>query len=149
MTVATEPHGEPDTLARAAVGTVSVLVTDDQPVFREVAARLLAATPGFVCVGEAESGAETLRLAAELQPDLVLLDVRMPGMDGIETARWLLASHPEIVVALISSEPISELPPALIAAGTVTYLRKQDLSTRALLAAWAARNRATRHSPHA
>jgi DNA-binding NarL/FixJ family response regulator len=144
--VATEPPSEPEPLPRAGGGPVRVLVADDRPVFREVAARLLAETPGFTQVGEAESGAETLRLAAELQPALVLLDVRMPGMDGVETARRLVAAHPEVVVALISTEPIPEPPPALVAAATVMCLRKQDLSSRALQAAWAGRDRPRRHA---
>lgn len=122
---------------------VRVLVADDQPVFREVAARLVEATPGFEQVGEAASGCEALRLAAESQPDLVLLDVRMPGMDGIETALQLVLDDPGIMIALTSTEPIAELPPELLASGTVTYVRKQDLSSRALTAAWAARSRAT------
>jgi DNA-binding NarL/FixJ family response regulator len=147
--VATQPPSEPEHLPRAGASPVTVLVADDQPVFRDVAARLLAATPGFVQVGEADSGVETLRLAAELQPALVLLDVRMPGMNGVETARRLVAAHPEIVVVLISTEAILDLPLALVAAGTVTYLRKQDLSSRALLALWAARDRAGRHAPDA
>ena len=55
------------------------------------------ATPGFVAVGEASSGEEALQLSSELEPDLVLVDVRMPGMDGIETARRLAATRPETV----------------------------------------------------
>lgn len=147
--MATEPSSTPEPPRLDGADLVTVLVADDQAVFREVAARLVAATPGFAQVGEAVSGADTLRLAAELQPDLVLLDVRMPGMDGVETARRLVAADPEVVVALVSAEPIPELPPALVAAGTVTYLRKQDLSSRALLAAWAMRGRARRRASDA
>jgi CheY-like chemotaxis protein len=147
MILAPEPLPEPSPLN--ATAPVTVLVADDQAVFRDVAARLLAATPGFEQVGEAASGAETLRLATELQPDLILLDVRMPGMDGIETARRLVADDPEVIVALTSTEPIPQLPPALLSGGTVTYLRKQDLSSQALLASWAARDRARPRRPDA
>ena len=91
-------------------------------------------------VGEAESGAEALELAAELQPDLVLLDVRMPGMDGLETAERLMECLPDAVVVLISLDdvPIDQPPSAL---GVAAHLRKQDLSTRALLDLWAAHGR--------
>jgi YesN/AraC family two-component response regulator len=63
------------------------LAVDDQAVFLRTARSLIAATQGFEQVGEASSGHEALELASELHPDLMLVDVRMPGMNGIETAR--------------------------------------------------------------
>ena len=110
---------------------VTVLTVDDQSVFLRAAGDLIAATPGFEQVGQATSGAEALELAAALHPDLVLLDVRMPGMDGIETARRLRESDPEAVVVLISLE---EFPDE--AAGAAK-LRKQELSKQALQDIWA------------
>ena len=65
------------------------LVVDDESLARERLARLLAELPGCELCGEAGSGAEALRQAERLQPDLVLLDIRMPGMDGLEAARYL------------------------------------------------------------
>src|SRR3954452_1245908 len=70
-----------------AVAPVKVLAVDDQEVFLQVARELIAAAKGFEQVGEASSGAEGIKLAVELRPDLVLVDVRMPGMDGVETMR--------------------------------------------------------------
>jgi DNA-binding NarL/FixJ family response regulator len=123
---------------------VTVLAVDDQAIFLRAARELIAATPGFAQVGQAESGPEALELAAELQPDLVLLDVRMPGMDGLETAQRLTECLPDGVVVLISLDdlPIEPSPDAL---GVSAHLRKQDLSTRTLLELWAAhgRSRAT------
>ena len=72
--------------------SIGVLTVDDQPLFRSAAAAVVDATPGFEAVGEASSGEEALQLSSELRPDLVLLDVRMPGMDGIETAQRLAAT---------------------------------------------------------
>ena len=112
---------------------VTVLAVDDQPVFLRAAHDLIAATPGFEQVGEACSGPEALEKAAALRPDLVLLDVRMPGMDGIETARRLADADGEAVVVLISLDAVPEVPPASVA----THVRKQDLSVRALQAIWA------------
>ena len=66
-----------------------VLIVDDEPPARERLGQLLAEIPGAQLIGEAATGAEALELAARLAPDVVLLDVRMPGLDGIETARHL------------------------------------------------------------
>ena len=115
---------------------VTVLAVDDQPIFRRVARSLIEATPGFEQVGEAASGPEALELAADLRPDLVLVDVRMPGMDGIETARRLGEVDPDAVVVLISLEEVPDLPASAAAVGAAAYLRKQDLSSRTLQALW-------------
>jgi DNA-binding NarL/FixJ family response regulator len=118
-------------------GAVTVLAVDDQEVFRRTARRLLAAAPGFELVGEAASGPEALRRAAELRPDLVLLDVRMPGMDGIETARRLALAGGAAVVVLISLEELPELPGPLASVGAAAFLRKQELSVATLGQTWA------------
>jgi CheY-like chemotaxis protein len=112
---------------------VTVLAVDDQPVFLRAAHDLIDATPGFEQVGEATSGPEALEKAAELRPDLVLLDVRMPGMDGIETARRLADTCDGAVVVLISLEAVPELAAMCGAA----HMRKQDLSVRTLHQVWA------------
>jgi DNA-binding NarL/FixJ family response regulator len=111
---------------------VNVLAVDDQSVFLRTARSLIAATPGFVQVGEATSGEEALELARDLRPDLVLVDVRMPGMDGIETARRLREDDPDVAVVLISLEEVPDLESAVERAGATGYIRKQDLSMRTL-----------------
>lgn len=120
---------------------VTVLAVDDQEVFRRVARGLIAATPGFEQVGEAASGPEALELAASIHPDLILLDVRMPGMDGIETARRLAISDDRAVVVLISIDEPEEMPASDTVTGADAYLRKQDLTTSSLREIWRA------HSP--
>ncbi|HST40642.1 MAG TPA: response regulator transcription factor [Conexibacter sp.] len=116
---------------------VTVVTVDDQEIFRRAARSLIEAAPGFVQIGEAASGAEALALVAELQPDLVLLDMRMPGVDGLETARRIaLAESPAIVVLIsLADEPLQ--PTAMASAGAAAYLRKQDLSVTTLDATWA------------
>jgi CheY-like chemotaxis protein len=84
-----------------------VLVVDDSETFRAVAASLLSAAEGLRRVGEASSGEEAIRLLPELKPDLVLLDVHMPGMGGLETARVIRRESPETVVVLVSADPAS------------------------------------------
>ena len=115
-----------------------MLAVDDQPIFLRAARQLIADTPGFEQVGEATTGQAALELAADVRPDLVLLDVRMPGMDGIETARRMVALDAHAVVVLVSLEEIPELPASLATVGAAVHLRKQDLSTRALRDIWAA-----------
>jgi two-component system, NarL family, invasion response regulator UvrY len=115
---------------------VTVLAVDDQEIFRRAARSLIAATPGFEQVGEASSGAEALTLAANLRPDLVLVDVRMPGMDGLETARRLADSEPDAIVVLISVGEVSELPSSIASVGAAAFMRKRDLSTGSLRELW-------------
>ena len=115
---------------------VTVLAVDDQAVFRDAVRSLIAAAPGFEQVGEAASGAEAIELATELRPDVVLLDVRMPDMDGIETARRLADRDPDAVVVLISLDEVPELPVAVSSVGAAAYIRKQDLSPRSLQEIW-------------
>lgn len=129
-----------------AAARVRVLAVDDHEVFRRAARELIAATDGFEQVGEAASGIEALELAASLHPDLVLLDVRMPEMDGIETARRLTAALPDTVVVLISLEGRPDLPLAIGSAGAATHMRKQDLSPDALRALWRAHGHPVAHS---
>ena len=111
---------------------VTVLAVDDQAIFLRTIAELVAATPGFEQVGEAASGPEALELAAALDPDLVLVDVRMPGMDGIETARRLAESGARSVVVLISIDELPDIPWA----GVAACVRKRDLSVLALRRIW-------------
>ena len=91
---------------------VRVLTVDDQAVFRGIAREVIDATPGFESVGEAASGEEALAAVARLDPQLVLLDVRMPGLDGIEVARRLRETHPDTLLVLISIEDSIDLPSA-------------------------------------
>ena len=117
---------------------VTVLTVDDQQVFRRAARKLIAATPGFLQVGEAASGRQAVKLAAELRPDMVLVDVRMPGMDGLETTRRLAETTPDSVVVLISTEEVPELPAAIDEVGAAVHVCKRALSTDALQEIWKA-----------
>src|SRR6476661_8873830 len=123
---------------------VGVLVVDDQVVFRQVAHEVIDATEEFEMLGEAASGAHALLAVAELHPDLVLLDVRMPGMDGIETATRLRAEHPEVVVVLITVDDPPHIPAGLSGCGAAELVRKQDFGPALLRRVWRAHG--TRHT---
>ena len=130
-------------LSRAATPgrRVKVLAVDDQEIFRRAAHSLIAATPGFEQIGEAASGTEALELAETLRPDLVLVDVRMPDMDGVETARRLAEAVPGATVILISLEEVPELPSAINSVGAAAHVRKQELSPGKLTELWDAHGR--------
>jgi two-component system, NarL family, invasion response regulator UvrY len=118
--------------------TIKVSTVDDQEVFRAVARDVIEATPGFEAVGQACSGEDALRVVGRLEPGLALVDVRMPGMDGIETARRLRAAHPEVVVVLISLEEPAQLPSSAGGCGAAALVRKQDFGPVLLRELWVA-----------
>ena len=117
--------------------SVDVLTVDDSAQFLDVARELIATTDGFHLVGEAGSGQEGIAAARRLSPDLVLLDVRMAGMDGIETARRLSALDPEIVIFLVSANDQDNAPHGVGSCGAAAYVRKQDLAPSTLRHLWA------------
>ena len=103
---------------------IGVLVVDDHPLFRTGVVHALAAEPGIVVVGEASSGEEALLIARERLPDLVLLDISMPGWDGLETARHIATACPaSTIVVLTASEDPDRLIGAL-KAGARGYVLK-------------------------
>ena len=117
---------------------VRVLTVDDQVVFRDAARDVITATPGFEPVGDAESGEEAMAEVERLRPELVLLDVRMPGIGGIEAARRIAAAHPETVVVLISIEDSYEFAQDVHACGAAALVRKQDFGPAVLRSIWEA-----------
>lgn len=108
-----------------------ILVVDDHAGFRRCASALLSAE-GFEVVGEAESGEAALALAADLEPELVLLDIQLPGLDGFEVAERLLARDPEVKIVLISSRDRSSYGSAIERSGALGFIWKGELSGGAL-----------------
>jgi DNA-binding NarL/FixJ family response regulator len=117
-------------------GGVNVLVVDDQEPFRSAARAVLRAMAGFAIVGEAASGEEAVELAATLQPDLVLMDVMMAGIGGIEAARRIASARPGTVIVLLSSYREEDLPSNARACGAAAYLHKADFGATVLQEVW-------------
>jgi CheY-like chemotaxis protein len=115
---------------------IRVMTVDDQPTFRAVAHELIEAMGGFAPVLEAASGPEALEAAERLDPQLVLVDVRMPGMSGIETSRRLTARDASTVVVLVTSGETSDVARAARSCGAVALLAKQNISSCVLRGIW-------------
>src|SRR5262245_25364029 len=112
-------------------GARRVLVVDDHPGFRRCAREFLAAE-GFEVVGEAGDGVSAVRRAAELEPDLVVLDVQLPDLDGFQVAALLLARDPDLAVVLVSSRSAAEYGPLIERSGARGFLSKDQLSGAAI-----------------
>jgi DNA-binding NarL/FixJ family response regulator len=115
---------------------VGVLTVDDQRIFREAAHDVIESTDGFTSVGEVATAHEALDAIEARQPELVLVDVRMPGVDGIELAQRIKRAHPDLVVALVSIEDPSNLPAELSTSGAEAFLSKRDFGPSALEGLW-------------
>ena len=111
--------------------TPSVLIVDDHPRFRETARRARA-RDGWTIAGEAADGAGALHAAEVLEPDVVLLDVGLPGMSGLEVARRLRAALPHVVVVLISTHDSADYRELALANGARGFLAKAELTGAAL-----------------
>lgn len=116
---------------------LAVLIVDDHPIFRKGLRALLASHPELRLAGEATSGGEAVRLAAELRPDLILMDLQMPGGDGVSAIRQIIASRPESRILVVTMFDDDESVFAAMRAGARGYVLKdmddEELS-RALLA---------------
>ncbi|QKV72424.1 response regulator transcription factor [Amycolatopsis sp. Hca4] len=117
---------------------VRVLLVDDQALFREALATLLATHDGIDVVGEAGNGDEALREAASLAPDVVLMDLRMPVLDGVAATRRLRVEHPGVRVIALTTFDDDEDVFAALRAGAVGYLLKDVSSARLVEAVLAA-----------
>ena len=105
---------------------VAVLVVDDQLPFRVAARSVVQATPGFEVVGEATSGEDAVTQAEALLPGLVLMDINMEGIGGIEATRRIVAAHPEVRVVLLSTYDADDLPADARSCGAAGYVHKEQ-----------------------
>ncbi|MER6449276.1 response regulator transcription factor [Streptomyces venezuelae] len=113
---------------------IRVLIADDQPLVRRGLALILGPDPEFEVVGEAEDGARAVALAHELRPDVVVMDIRMPVMDGVKATEELARTLPETRVLALSTFDMDEYVVAALRAGAYGFLPK-DISPEELIAA--------------
>ncbi len=118
--------------------SVRVLIVDDQEPFRLAARMVVDVTDGFEVVGEAETGEDGVTMAAELGPDLVLMDVNLPGIDGLEATRQILAADGPPVVLLLSTYEEAEYAPRAAECGASSYVPKSAFGPDRLEEAWVA-----------
>lgn len=112
--------------------TIRVLLVDDQPLARTGLRRIIDSDTAFTVVGEAADGVEAVQRAAALQPDLVLMDIRMPILDGIEATRRILGGHDEVRVIVLTTFGIDEYVVDALRAGASAFLLKEAPPERIL-----------------
>ncbi|WP_051711411.1 response regulator [Streptomyces sp. NRRL S-350] len=113
---------------------ITVLIADDQPLVRRGLALILTPDPGFAVVGEAENGERAVALARELRPDVVVMDIRMPVLDGVAATARLAEELPGCRVLALSTFDLDEYVVAALRAGASGFLPK-DVSPEELTAA--------------
>jgi CheY-like chemotaxis protein len=119
------------------VNTVRVLVVDDQAVFQRVMSAVVDETEGFVLVGCAASGEESIVAARALSPDLILMDVNLPGIDGMEATRRLREEATAVAVVLLSTYDEDDWDGQAQECGAVAYVAKSAFGPDRLTAVWA------------
>ena len=120
-----------------------MLVVDDQAPFRLAARAVLRRLEGFEFAGEAKSGPEAIDLVAALHPALVLMDIHMPQMNGIEATRRIVAANPGITVILCSTHDPNDLPAEAAASGAIAYVSKEHLAADTIRDLWDTRDSGT------
>ena len=126
------------TANEAGDGTVRVLIVDDQEPFRMAARMVVEATDGFEVAGESETGEAAVDMARDLNPDLVLMDVNLPGINGLDATRQILKESDSVIILLLSTYEEAEYAPRAAECGAAAYIPKSSFGPDRLADAWEA-----------
>jgi DNA-binding NarL/FixJ family response regulator len=126
---------KPDAMM-AAMSGVGVLLVDDQVPFRLAAKAVFRRLEEFEVVGEASSGEEAVSLAIDIHPSLVLMDINMPGISGIEATRQIVSADPGVMVILCSTYELADLPADAATSGAKAYVHKERFGTETVRRLW-------------
>jgi two-component system invasion response regulator UvrY len=113
-------------------GRIDVLIVDDQEPFRAAARNVVAVSRGFSVAAEASTGEEAVELAGAVEPGVVLMDINLPGISGLEATSRIVGASPQVRVLLMSTYRVEDLPADARECGAVAYVHKEDLSPRLL-----------------
>ncbi len=117
---------------------VTVMIVDDQPPFRAAARAVIDRVVGFELVAEVASGEEAVDASSTVAPQLVLMDINMGDLDGIEATRLITSDNPAIKVILVSTYGLDDLPAGARTSGAMAYVNKDELSPRVIRRLWEA-----------
>ncbi len=115
---------------------IRVAVVDDQALVRMGLRALLETEPDTELVGEAADGDEAVVLATQLRPQLILMDINMPTMNGIDATRQIMEQMPDTTVFLCSTYEVADLPPEAATSGYAAYVNKEELGPDLLRRLW-------------
>jgi len=116
-----------------------VLIVDDQETYRAALRAVLSRLPEFELIGEATSGEDAIDQAVERHPSLILMDINMGGIDGLEATTQITSRDPNVMVVLVSTYTREQLPPHARRCGAAAYINKDELSPRLVRRIWADR----------
>jgi two-component system, NarL family, invasion response regulator UvrY len=109
-----------------------VLIVDDQEPFRGAARMVVGLVDGFEVAGEAATGEEAVQMAQDLRPDVVLMDINLPGIDGLEATRRIVSLLPDTKVIVMSTYEAGEYQQRAVEAGAVSFISKSDFDPDSL-----------------
>lgn len=117
---------------------VSVMIVDDQPPFRAAARAVIDRVKEFELIAEVASGEEAVATSSTVAPQLILMDINMGELDGVEATRLIVGTDPTIKVILVSTYELDDLPPGARTSGAIAYVNKDELSPRVIRQLWEA-----------